>query len=221
MRIAVILLLFAAKPALAQPFTFGVKGGIRTDGVFSGDLTDESKRYTVGFSIDCRLPFHFSLEADALYQHSGFSATYNTPLEVSQTRERDNIWMFPVLAKYHLPGSRQVHPFAGIGVAPRIVTARRTQSGYSIDPFTLADTNPYSQTSSSRYDPTVGLVIAAGVEIGRSRLRFTPEVRYTRWNDRFLNAAIRNVGFLGLRSYIASDSELDVMLGIAWRAGRR
>jgi hypothetical protein len=118
-----------AEALCAQPFTFGVKGGVRTTDLLTGDLGDESKRYIVGPWVDLRLPFRFSLEVDALYQRSGYSASYANPLEATFTRERDDSWEFPVLAKYHMPVSR-LHPFAGIGMAPRIVSGNLTQSGY-------------------------------------------------------------------------------------------
>ena len=77
--------------------------------------------------------------------------------------------------------------------------------------------NPYSIASGTNYDPNVGLVVAGGIELGRPHLSFTPEVRYTRWSDRFLNVGIRNMGFLGFRTYLSNDSQVDVMLGIGWR----
>jgi hypothetical protein len=218
MRKTALLALFAWG-AGAQTFTFGVLGGVRTTGSFTGNLTDESRRYVLGPSADLRLPLHFSLEVDALYRRFGYSDTFVVPIvpgSLTVTRERDNSWEFPVLAKYHLP-IRALHPFAGIGVAPRTISGRADQSGYTTDSFTRLPMQPFSGSYKTNYDPTVGLVIAGGADLGVGRLRFAPQVRYTRWNARFLNEIVRNMGFLGLEFYQAPQNQLDVMIGIGWR----
>ena len=216
MRKTVLLLLILGQGVVGQVFTVGVKGGIRTTGSFAGDLTDESKRYVVGPWIDLRLPVHFSVEADAFYQRLGYSAGYLSPVQDTWTRERVNAWEFPVLAKFHLP-ERRLRPFVGVGVAPRIMNGRDASSGFAINPNTGAPVNAYAAEVKATYDPAVGLMIAGGVELGASRLRFTPEIRYTRWNQRFLDVAARNIGFLGLRTSQSDDSQVQVMIGIGWR----
>ena len=217
MRKAALLFLLALC-AGAQTFTFGVLGGVRATGSFTGDLNDESRRYVVGPSADLRLPLHFSLEVDALYRRFGYSYTFVVPIvpgSLTVTRERDSSWEFPVLAKFHLP--IRGHPFAGIGAAPRILSGRVDQSGYTTDFFTGLPAEPFTHSYKTSYDPTAGLVTAGGVELGIGSLRFTPQVRYTRWNARFLDEAVRNYGFLGIETYQAPQSQVDVMIGIGWR----
>lgn len=212
------LLFLVAWGAGAQTFTLGVLGGVRATGSFTGNLTDESRRYVVGPSADFELPLHFSLEIDALYRRFGYSYAFVVPIvpgSLTVTRERDNSWEFPVVAKFHLP--IRGHPFSGIGVAPRILSGRTDQSGYTTDYFTRLPSQPFSGSYKTNYDPTVGLVVAGGVELDVGRLRLTPQVRYTRWNARFLDETVRNTGFLGLESYQAPQSQADVMIGIGWR----
>lgn len=216
------LLTLIAWGGSAQTFTFGVLGGVRTTGSFTGNLTDESKRYVFGPAADLQLPHHFSLEVDALYRRFGYSDTVVVPIvpgSLTVMRERDNSWEFPVLAKYHVP-IRGLHPFAGAGVAPRRISGRVNQSGYTADFLTGLPSQPLSGSYKTSYDPTVGLVIAGGAEVGIGRIRFTPQVRYTRWNGRFLDETVRNIGFLGFEFYQAPQNQLDVMIGIGWRTRR-
>lgn len=218
MREAALVVLFAWG-AGAQTFTFGVLGGVRGTGSFTGNLSDESRRYVIGPSASLRLPLGFSVEVDALYRRFGYSDTFVVPIvpgSLTVTRERDNSLEFPVLAKYHVPIGG-LRPFAGIGVAPRAIWGRAEQSGYTTDFFTRLPSQPFSGSYKTSYDPTVGLVIAGGVESGMGRLRLMPQVRYTRWNARFLNETVRNQGFLGLEFYQAPQNQLDVMIGIGWR----
>lgn len=159
------------------------------------------------------------MEVDALYRRFGYSDTFVVPIvpgSLTVTRERDNSWEFPVLAKFHLP-VRALHPFAAAGVAPRAIWGRGDKSGYTTDFFTRLPSQPFSGSYKTSYDPTVGLVLGGGVELGVGRIRFTPQVRYTRWNARFLNEIARNEGFLGLEFYQAPQNQLDVMMGIGWR----
>jgi len=204
--------------SFAQGFTVGALGGVRATELYSGNLSDESKRYVAGLSLELHLPLRLSVEADALYQHLGYSYTLIVPIlpfGLSQVRERNNSWEFPLLLKYHPPAG-PIHPFAGIGIAPRIVTLRDDDSGYTIDPR-LQTVQLYSSVYRSSYDPTVGLVLAGGVEFRVSRLGIAPQVRYTWWNQRFLDETVRNYGFLGLEFYRANQQQLEVMVGIGWR----
>jgi hypothetical protein len=218
MRTAILFLIFTTTSG-GQTFTVGVLGGVRTTGSFTGNLTDESKRYAIGPSVELQLPLGFSVEADALYRRFGYSSIFVVPIvpgSVTVTRERDNSWELPVLAKYH-PPIRGLRSFAGIGVAPRVISGRQHQSGYTIDPFTRLPSQPFASSYNRDYGPDVGLVIAGGVDVGIGHLRFTPQVRWTRWNERFLDEIVRNYGFLGLENYQAAPNQFDVMIGIGWR----
>ena len=113
-----------ACPSLpAQWFAVGIKGGLRA----TDDLTiirqpgsDESPRYTFGPMLDMRLPLRLGVEFDALYSRFGYTLDYQHLLTVDTIRARANSWEFPIIFKYRPPFA-SVHPYVGIGYAPRVV----------------------------------------------------------------------------------------------------
>jgi len=191
---------------MAQQIEVGVEGGIRTTDDLSGSLTSESKRYMVGPAVDIRLPKHFSVEVDALYQRFGFTGYEMIGNFFAMVRERTNSWEFPVLLKYHLP-IRLVHPFVGIGYAPRIVNGADVSSG-SPDFYSYF----YNVRTTTNYPVTQGVVVSGGVSLAAGHFRFTPEVRYTHWSAPYLNQ-IGDPGTL----FLSNQNEVSVLLGIRWR----
>jgi hypothetical protein len=190
---------------LAQAVEVGVEGGIRTTDDFSDSLSSESKRYMVGPTMDVRLPKRFSVEVDALYQRFGFTGQYSYGIgNYGMVRERTNSWEFPVILKYRLP-IRPMHPFVGIGYAPRILNWAGISSG------ARGYTPYYNERDSGNYPVTHGIVISGGVSLGAGHFRFTPEVRYTYWTEPYLN------GFLSRPCCGGSNqNEVSVLLGIRW-----
>jgi hypothetical protein len=120
------------------------------------------------------------------------------------------------VAKVHVP-IRALRLLGAIGVAPRVVSVRDDGSGYYINIMTGAR-QPYFTSYKSTYDPTLGLVLGGGFDWGVGRIRFTPQLRYIHWNQRFLDETVRREGFLGLVFYRAADTQFDIMLGISWRS---
>ena len=86
-----------------------------------------------------------------------------------------------MLLKYQLP-IRLVHPFVGIGYAPRIVNGTDVSSGSSNEfpPY-------YNLRTATNYPVTQGVVVSGGVSLGVGHFRFTPEVRYTHWTAPYVN----------------------------------
>ncbi len=176
--------------ASAQLVSLGVKGGIRfTDGS-SGQ--DESRPYVVGPSIEFRLPAHFAIEVDALYQRLGNTSQFNFfgnvigpgvngPLPVSAiNRTRANSWEFPVIGKYYLrPRTAAWQPFIGTGWAMRTSGLHTNGSVTNTDSSGVTSTSTFHNSSQSGVD--VGAVFAAGVKYRVGRVAFAPEARYTRW----------------------------------------
>jgi hypothetical protein len=202
---------------VAQPIAVGVAGGVRTTDDVSGSLTSESKRYIVGPTVDIRLPKRFSVEVDALYQRFGFTGYENSCCGYAIVRERANSWEFPMILKYRLPVPL-VHPFVGVGYAPRIVNGTDVSSGsymsgLSYNPPMDIYTNFYNQRTSTSYSVTQGVVVSGGVSFGAGHLRFTPEVRYVHWNAPFLNEQGGDGSFL----FVSKQNEVFVLLGISWR----
>ena len=70
-----LLITMSIRGASAQAVSLGVKGGIRFTDASGGQ--DESRPYIVGPSIEFRLPAHFAIEVDALYQRIGNTSTFN------------------------------------------------------------------------------------------------------------------------------------------------
>lgn len=108
----------------AQRFSAGVKVGAVTTDTFKsnyGELTDESKLWTIGPSFEMELWRGLGIEIDALYRHAGFDA-YRSNFIATYTRERDRSWEFPTLAKYRKLPASTIRPFVLAGYAPRTVS---------------------------------------------------------------------------------------------------
>src|ERR1022692_2279735 len=94
-----LLLLLGAIPALSQPFSFGVKGGVPlTDFVNAATSTNangflnfatHTDRYIVGVTAELRLPFGLGVEVDALYRHLNYQESSGTVPVASSTTARD------------------------------------------------------------------------------------------------------------------------------------
>ncbi len=144
--------------ACAQPIGAGLKIGVPfTDALQNqsyptvATLTASSNSYTLGPYVEVRLPWHFSIEADALYRGLHFN---NVVASASAGQ-----WDFPVVAKYKFfkgPVKPYVEgglDFSHISDIKNVVTA----------------SNPSN----------FGIALGAGVEIHALVLRISPEVRYT------------------------------------------
>jgi opacity protein-like surface antigen len=171
------LLLFSSSAALAQPFGFGIKGGVPmtdfVDAVSSStpnlSYVVNTNRYVVGPMAELRLPFGLGVEINALYRHYGFSGA---PGSVST-----GAWQFPLLAKYRFKAPI-VRPYVAAGVAWDKLSGLTETIASAV------------KTSTLHEDVTHGFVFGGGVEVKVLRIRVSPEVRFTRWNDHhFLDPA--------------------------------
>jgi len=216
-RIACVLWLAAAGGSVfGQSLYVGVRGGLRTTGDFQGDATSESRAYVAGPAVAVALPHGFGLEFDALYRRQGFQSAWSTPVYSASTRDRDNVWEFPLLARYRVP-LRGIKAYAEVGWAPRIMRgAEQTTGRYlsNIDPTTYATYNLQSPTS---WPSSFGVVAGGGVEIGFGHLRLSPEVRYTHWNRQAIGGFYSDGP-----SYGDTRDQVDVLVGVSWGiAGKR
>lgn len=117
----------------------------------------ESNQYIVGPMVELRLPLGLSVEADGLYHPLNFAIENRViPLGLFRSVTDITSWEFPILGKYHLPFPI-VKPYAELGPSFRHVGGNRT------------------------YFSNTGLTAGVGVEVKLGRLRFGPEIRYTRW----------------------------------------
>src|SRR5438105_4608052 len=181
-KISAFLMTAGNLALFGQSLSIGVKGGVRATDDFQYAATSESKRYVVGPTVEVALPLGFAIELEALYRRQGYRTGNSTPLYSSSIREADNLWEFPVLARYRILLPR-IRPFAEVGWAPRIMHGYSdTSSSY------LSQLNPPAYTSGSGrthvdWPTTHGAVLGGGVQFGGGRLQFAPEIRYTHWNQ--------------------------------------
>jgi len=163
--IFVACLLGGAASGFGQIFSFGVTGGLGlTDGI-QNQTTDgyhfysDSKDYVVGPMIALGLPFHLSVELDALYRPLSLDSyiALENGVNTATAHAHVTTWEFPVLAKYKFP-LPIVKPFLELG--PSFRTAGNLNS-----------------TSPSHYGVTLG----GGVEAHLLKLKIAPEIRYTHW----------------------------------------
>jgi hypothetical protein len=166
--------------ASAQLVSVGALGGVRLTDGFSYD--DESRSYVVGGSVEVRLPAGFAIEADALYQRIGDTASLNAFLPspfYMITRERGNDWEFPLNVKYYFrPHTASWQPFVGTGYAFRTISFHEASSTFNV-PDEINGNSHYNFRSSL----DVGASIVAGLRFHYGPVAILPQVRYTRWGD--------------------------------------
>jgi opacity protein-like surface antigen len=181
-------LALGAASAHAQPFSFGLKGGLpMTDflntaqnGNFS--FASNTNRYIVGPTAELRLPFGLGVELDVLYRrfsYTGSGFINGTGGIVQNTSTTSNAWEFPLLVKYRFPG-KIIHPYVDGGVAWDTLsglTQAVTSTVNSVTASRGSTSNPPELGNST----TRGFVLGAGVSIKALVIHISPEVRYTRW----------------------------------------
>lgn len=161
---AALLVLVATLPAYSQIFSFGAKAGAPLTFVYAGGfvpdggLTTSENRFTIGPTAEFHFPLGLSLEIDALWRGSAFTAYSSHFTESSSVTD----WQVPLLAKYEIQ-RRTIRPFVDGGVVYRHVSV---SSSSSVPP-----TNPN----------TSGISAGGGVTLKLLHLRVSPEIRYTHW----------------------------------------
>jgi len=198
------LLLVNACAGLGQSLTVGVVGGARLTDDLTGNATSESKRYAIGPEVELGLPFGLAVEVDALYRREGYSSVTNYVVE-STANERANSWEFPILVKYKT-AFPVVKPFVEAGYAPRVIKGTINSS---CSPASLCGGSTQSQLGTN-WQTSHGLVLGGGVQVGIGRLRLSPEVRYTRWNNAAINV-ITNFSFQ------STQNQVDALVGLGWK----
>lgn len=166
-----LLLLLSVVTALSQPLSFGLKGGVPVTDAFkitggSGYFSD-SKRYTVGPTMELNLPFRISVEFDALYK----PLRYGVANGAVGSATTGSSWEFPLLMKYRLTGGL-VRPYLDAGLAFR--NLRGFDEGL-----------PELRERSS-----AGAVIGGGLELRAPGIRLSGELRYTRWGSTSIRSAL-------------------------------
>jgi hypothetical protein len=183
-KVYLALILFVGY-AFAQPFSFGVKGGVPLTDAFSasqGSPTSYSsvtRRYTVGPTAEIGVPlFGLSVEADGLYRRIGWNSNRAATAlyEPYQSTARMGAWDFDALLKHRI-GGPGVHAYLGAGAAfSRLFTTRENYTFPGPPPGDLSK-QMVDEVQSKNIG---GIVVSAGVKFGGA-IRVAPELRYTRW----------------------------------------
>ncbi len=182
--------------AYTQAVSVGVLGGVplieQTETYHDPFVHDESRPYIVGASVEVKLPAGFAIEGDALYQRAGNS--YEYPINGISTigsgtnlveivpmisRERANVWEFPLLGKYYFRRMSSWQPFVGTGWAFRTAGIHQAGNETIINASGAAQTISFDNNSHS--DLEVGATFAAGLRYRKGHLAFLPQLRCTRW----------------------------------------
>jgi hypothetical protein len=220
-RISFIAFLFFALaiPAAGQQLAVGVKGGVPLLDVFELNpslpffrYTFNTKRYTVGPSVDVALPFKLRFEANALYTRLDYDSTVTGIDTLTRSATRANSWAFPLLLKKEI-SLGQVQPFADVGYALRRV--RGTSHIVNIV-FPAFITDRTIDSPELVHNWTNGFVVGGGLAFKFGPLKLSPEVRYTRWGIPNFRSVTRSLSDPNQGSLESSLNQTDFLLGIAW-----
>jgi hypothetical protein len=210
-RALLISCLFAISLPAQDWIAIGVKGGAPltdpfrnlTSSINLGADTQVNKIYSgprsflIGPTIEVKLPFGLTAEADALYgqmslRNSSTSGPTVLPLSgyygsfATGGSSNLNAWEFPLLAKYRL-SLPVIKPYLEAGPSFRVV------SGY-----------PSQQMSSK------GISAGVGVELSVKHFIFSPELRYTHWGA--------DKGPISLFQPQSETNQLEILAGISTRS---
>ena len=151
------VLLLLAPPLFPQPVLVGVRGGLPLTDAYNATsaFSAASRDWTLGPTVELRLPLNLGVEFDALYR----KIAYRVDLQGGgQAEFTSSQWQFPLLAKYRLPGI-VLHPFVDGGV---VFNKLSFQDGLG---------------------PSKGIALGGGMELRLFRVRFMPELRYVRMGE--------------------------------------
>jgi hypothetical protein len=198
--------------ASAQIVSVGVKGGVPatqavTTDYLPGSMLDTG-RWTIGPTIEFRLLFGFSVEADALYrgyrQQFAFTSDEfvspgaNTiPAIFVSSRSNTKVWDFPLLLKYRI-GRERFRPFVDAGYTFSHRTGDTITSQFCVSSAAVCQAaspqffqgNIHGNSSGNGGGSTAGV----GVEFQYGRVRFAPEVRYTHLSNPTANLVTVMIG---------------------------
>ncbi len=190
MHVFVYLLLALSLPACAAgPATFGAKGGVLLAPVDKtvpigdrggvGDLRDFIRPYVVGPTVVVDLPFkHFRLEADAFYRRLSRDESRFLGGFGNIRRFSGNTCEFPLLLEKRLPFGA----FAGGGASLRHIWNMTVET--EVFNGGMAPDQLFARADVDLGDATQGgWVLAGGLERDQGRMRWSLEVRYTRWTS--------------------------------------
>jgi hypothetical protein len=168
------LLVFAASILPAQNISVGIRGGVPLTDAFEATRSavrgfeNVPKRYTIGPTLEIRLPLRLGVTFDILYKRLSYEQIEVNDVVFTHT---SSAWEFPIMLRYRF-GDGNLRPFIAGGP-----TFDRISAGAVRDPVEFVKKS------------TTGVVLGAGVEVKALLIRVTPEFRYThRGAEHFLDA---------------------------------
>lgn len=174
-------ILLLAAPLAAQHISLGVKGGVpvteafKTSGGPLFNYRSFRNPYTVGPSLEVRLPLRLSVSLDVLYKRLSYAANAG-PTELNV---KANQFEFPVMVKYRFKDGLWT-PYVAAGPSfNKITGVARTIS----NPGQFLSPDEFQNSSSG------GFAFGGGMEF-KPVVRITTEVRFTRRGTKnFFSAA--------------------------------
>jgi opacity protein-like surface antigen len=170
-----------AVPMAAQNISLGVKGGVPFTEAFKTsngpEFAYESllKPYTLGPSIEVRLPLRLSVSLDVLYKRLAYDGAFR----FSELNVRANQFEFPVMIKYRFKDGLW-SPYVAAGPSFNKITG-----------VTRTITNPgqFLQPDEFQNSSSGGFAFGGGLEF-KPVVRITTELRWTRRGTKnFFSAA--------------------------------
>jgi hypothetical protein len=95
-------------------------------------------------------------------------------------READNVWEFPLLARYRIP-LPVIRPFAEVAPNHAWFPGREQRL------FQRSDHQLHERAVHRDWPTTYGVVVGGGFQFATGRLQFMPGVRYTNWNQQAIS----------------------------------
>ena len=185
---ALCLWLCSAATLAAQPFGFGIKGGLPMNDFLNAASSQSfhfdttTNRYIIGPMGELRLPAGFGIELDILYRHFGYSSLSSTSgitTTLIDAQTSGSAWEFPLVAKYKFKGVPLLRPYVEAGVS----WDRLSGLTQAVTSTVAGITNSSSTSTPAELNKTTtrGFVMGGGVDIKALVIHITPEIRYTRW----------------------------------------
>lgn len=185
-----------ALAAPAQIVSFGVRGGVPVTNAMPGRYFStlsyvDTGRWTIGPTIEFHLPFHLSIEVDALFRgyRSGNASTLRLGAELPSIlysfQQDVKAWDFPLLLKYRFPG-RAIRPFVNAGASWTHESVDAVWSHTCLGPgscYPQEGIGPFTGGQFVTSRTREGFVGGAGVEFKVQHFKLAPELRYTRLAD--------------------------------------
>jgi opacity protein-like surface antigen len=206
----VLCFLLSSVTAFPQFFAIGVKGGVPVTDAFKTATTRDlsylsnTKRYTVGPTVELRLPFGLGVEFDALYKRLNYESVQEVGPAQIQANTSASSWEFPLLLKLRAPAPL-LRPYLTVGPSFRHISDV-TQAISSFVGGTQQQTNQPAELQ-NRFN--AGFAIGGGLEFGGGHFRVSPEIRYTRWGWENFQAS-------NVPGFQSNQNQVDFLLGITF-----